>query len=218
MRVLRMLDETSVLDGVVIVGSWSLYFYRYYFKEGEYFPDIRTRDIDFLVPLPPRFKQKVDVPAILEKLGFIIDFKGEYGYMRLDHPELIVEFLIPEVGRGRDKPYPLPQLGLNAQPLRFLNFLAENTITIQYQSLKLRLPHPAAYALHKLIIFDRRKSRDKAEKDRAQAVALLKFLAADKKRMNKVKAIFDSMHHKWQKTVLLNLKKIGESELAGLLT
>ena len=109
------------------------------------------------------------------------------------------------------------QLGVNAQPLRFLNFLAENTITVQYLNLTLKLPHPAAYALHKLIIFGRRKIKDKAERDRLQAVGLLKFLVADKKKMDKVKTIFSSMHPKWQKTILMNLEKIGEPELAHLL-
>lgn len=217
LRILRKMDDFDVLDGVVIVGSWCLYFYRYYFDKGEYFPDIRTRDIDFLVPLPPKFKRKVDLPAILEELGFIINFGGEAGYIRLDHPEMVVEFLTPEMGKGRDRPYPLPILGLNAQPLRFLNFLAEHTVTLKHEGMKIRLPHPAAYALHKLIIFGRRKAPDKAERDKRQAIQLLKYLIEDPGGIRQIKTIFGSMHRKWQKTVLANLEKLDEQELVSLL-
>ena len=51
--------------------------------------------------------------------------------MKLDHPELILEFLVPERGKGIDKPYPLPRLGINATTLRFLNFLSCNTIKVK---------------------------------------------------------------------------------------
>ena len=104
LQVLRKLHKVEVLDGVVIIGSWALYFYKFYFERKDYVPDIRTRDIDFLVSLPPKFKQKTDIPAVLEELGFIINFKGRGGYIRLDHPELIVEFLIPEMGKDHEKP------------------------------------------------------------------------------------------------------------------
>lgn len=217
LRVLKKLHQAGVLDGVIIIGSWALYFYRFHFKGNDYVPDIRTRDIDFLVSLPPKFKHKTDIPEMLQELGFIINFRGEAGYIRLDHPELIIEFLIPEMGKGRDKPYPLPQLGLNAQPLRFLHFLAENTIVIEYGDMKLKFPHPAAYALHKLIIFGRRRSKDKAEKDRVQAVQLLNYLAKKTVERGEIKSIFATMHPKWQKTVFANLEKLGEKEIAGLL-
>ena len=54
-----------------------------------------------------------NVPAMMEDLGFIADFCYPEGYMRLNHPELILEFLVPEQGRGSDKPYPLPQLQIS---------------------------------------------------------------------------------------------------------
>ena len=217
LRVLKKMYASEVLDNLVIVGSWALYFYQYYFHQGEYFPDIRTRDIDFLVPLPPKFKRNVDIPLLLKEFGFIVHHGGTKGYIRLDHPELIVEFLIPEMGKGRDTPYPLPSLGLNAQPLRFLHFLAEHTITIEHENMKLRLPHPAAYALHKLIIFDRRRTKDKAEKDSKQAIQLLQYLEKNSKDIREIKTIFSTMHKKWQKTVLENLKKLDEENLIQLL-
>ena len=69
---------------------------------------------------------------------------------RRSHPDLIIEFLVPERGRGRDKPYPLPQLGLNAQSLRYLDLLEHNSIGFKTAGLEVNLPHPAAFALHPL--------------------------------------------------------------------
>lgn len=77
------------------------------------------------------------------------------------HPELIVEFLVPEKGWGTDKPYPISQFGMNAQALRFLDFLVENTIVSDSDGLRVRLPHPAAFGLHKLIISKRRDTKEK---------------------------------------------------------
>ncbi len=218
LRVLKKLYRAGVLDGVIIIGSWALHFYRFHFQGNDYVPDIRTRDIDFLVPLPPKFKHKTDIPEMLRELGFIINFRGEAGYIRLDHPELIIEFLIPEMGKGRDKPYPLPNLGLNAQPLRFLSFLSEHLITVEHEGMNLKLPNPIAYALHKLIIFSRRKSKDKADKDRIQATNLLHFLIQKGENHKEIKKIFNTMHKKWQKNVLNSLEKLGEKELISILT
>ncbi len=83
LRVLKKLHHAGVLDGIIIIGSWALYFYKFHFKEKGYSPDIRTRDIDFLIPLRTKFKQKIDIPAMLESLGFIINFRGEKGYGHL---------------------------------------------------------------------------------------------------------------------------------------
>ena len=46
------------------------------------------------------------------------------GYTKYVHPELELEFLIAELGRGKgNKPYEIPKLHINAQGLRFLNLL-----------------------------------------------------------------------------------------------
>ena len=125
--VLERLAAAGVLDDLVIIGSWCLESYRTYFDRRTPLTTLRTRDIDFLVPRPTQLRHPADVPALLEDLGFVCDFQRA-GYIRLVHPDLIVEFLVPERGRGTDKPVPLPQLHMNAQALRFLDLLADQTI------------------------------------------------------------------------------------------
>lgn len=122
-EVLRRLQEQGVLEKLIIAGSWSLVFYRNYFRDLKFRSSLRTRDLDFLVPAPAKIDRKVNIPALLKDLGFIVEHNRADGYMRLIHPALMMEFLVAERGKGTDKPRRLPGLGINAQPLRYLNYL-----------------------------------------------------------------------------------------------
>ena len=195
--VLERLAHAGVLEDVVLIGSWCLEGYKSYFGRTTPLTTLRTRDIDFLVPRAVRIRKSVDVPALLEDLGFVADFHRG-GYIRLVHPELIVEFLVPERGRGTDHPVRLPQLGINAQALRFLNMLADSTITATLEGIRVRMPHPAAFALHKLLIAPRRLGRTgKQAKDVEAAVAVLEAL----REHGDVQAIqehFNAIPPRWQ--------------------
>ena len=122
-EVLRRLDKAGVLKNVVLVGSWCTIFYKDFFAGKKYMTSLTTRDMDLLIPQPRSIRAQVDVAELIKDLGFIVGFTGSKGYIRLEHPQLIIEFLVPERGKGSDKPYSLPQLGLNAQALRFVEFL-----------------------------------------------------------------------------------------------
>jgi len=214
LEVLRRLHKVGVLDDFILIGSWCLYFYKDYFRNTPYIDQavIKTRDLDFLVHEPAKLKRKVNIPELLKDLGYVTIFKGSEGYIKLDHPDLILEFLVPEKGRGTDKPYPLPQLGINAVALRFLMFLSQNTIKVKVENFYITLPHPANFALHKLIIFQRRLKEEKALKDRNAAISVLKALI-DKGEGKGVKDVFTSTLVKWQKKIVKGLEKAKEIEL-----
>jgi hypothetical protein len=163
-EVLARLDNAGVLKDTVIVGSWCTLFYKEFFGRTGYMITLKTRDMDLLFPHPKSMAARTDVAELLKDLGFIIGFTGQQGFIRLEHPQLIVEFLVPETGRGSDKPYALPKLGINAQSLRFLEFLAQNTITSTAGSVTVTLPHPAHFALHKLLVMTRRRTPAKKQK------------------------------------------------------
>jgi hypothetical protein len=127
-EILRRLQDAGVLDGLVVAGSWCVVFYEAYFDSKDFTPTIRTRDLDLAVPVPTRFSAKTDIAELLGDLGFVTDFRGKEGYMRLMHPDLILEFLVPERGRGSDEAFDIPELGVNAQRLRFLDLSLTDTI------------------------------------------------------------------------------------------
>jgi len=216
LEVLNRLNKAGVLKDLIIIGSWSIYFYKYYFKSENYSTYVRTKDIDFLISIPPKFKKEVNIFKLVEDLGFLERYQGSKGYIKLEHPDLSMEFLVPERGRGSDKPYLIPQLSINAQPLRFLDFLIENTIPLNAEGLHIRLPHPAAYALHKFIIFKRRSKAEKHDRDIEGALRVFNELIHHKKH-SEIRYIFRRMHKKWQQKMLDNLKSIGEQEIAKIL-
>jgi hypothetical protein len=216
LEVLRCFQSAGLLKEMILIGSWCQYFYKSYFTELEYTTTIRTRDMDLLVPLPLRLKNKVDVEELLRDKGFVLTFSGGPGYMKLMHPELIVEFLVAEKGRGSDKPQLLPQLGINAQPLRFLDYLLQNTISIEADKLKINVPHPAAFGLHKLIVSSRRKNEAKTLKDRREAISVLKALIK-KGESDKIKIMFDKMPTGWKKKLCAVLNSIGENTIVSVL-
>jgi hypothetical protein len=214
-KVLRCFYEAGALEELILVGSWCMYFYKDYFSAKSYRLSIRTKDIDFLVPLPIKSKTKMDVAEALKSEGFITTFNNS-GYMRLEHPEIIVEFLVPEKGRGTNKPYPLPHLGVNAQALRFLNFLVENTITIASEGFNLRIPNPAAFGLHKLVISKRRKTEEKFLKERQEALTVLGALI-EQKKSKEIKIMFDKMPFAWRKKVFNVLNEANRKDIINIL-
>ena len=209
-QTLIRLHEAGLLPHFVLIGSWAVYYYSYYFNNRAYLPSIRTRDMDLLVPVPPpRVSNPIDVPDILAGLGFVTGFRGEQGYMILQHSELMIEFLVPERGRGLSKPFDLPAFGVNAQPLRYLDMLLEDTVVVHVRSLALRLPHPARFALHKLIVAGRRRSKAKMEKDRNEARKVLAALKSSGKWRSVVDCL-RSLPPKWRRVIA------GQADMADL--
>ncbi len=102
LKVLMHFHDAGILEEIILVGSWSMYFYKEYFSPEKYNPSIRTKDIDFLIPLPLRFKKKIDIVELLRKDGFIVTFSNS-GYMRLEHPEIMIDFLHSLEGRHTDE-------------------------------------------------------------------------------------------------------------------
>ena len=218
LEILRRFHKSGILSDFILIGSWCVYFYKDYFSNVPFLDQatIKTRDIDFLIDNPAKIRKEVNIPALLEDLGFVIVFKNPEGYMKLDHPELILELLVPELGKGIEKPYPLPKLGMNAVALRFLNFLTDNTIKVKVEDFYITLPHPANFALHKLIIFQRRLKEDKALKDRNTAIEILRALLK-KGDEEIIKRVFGSIPKKWQSKIIKGLKETENNEILFVL-
>jgi len=217
LEILRRFHKANILNDFVLIGSWCMVFYKDYFVSIPFInhTTLRTRDMDFLISMPNKIKQVVDIPILLKDLGFVTSFRGSRGYIKLDHPDLILEFLVPAKGKDSDKPYSVPKLGINAEALRFLDFLSENTIRVEVEDFYLNLPHPANFALQKLIISHRRTKEDKAIKDRNIALEILKALI-NKGEVNIIRQIFRSMPGKWQTKIIRGLEETNEKEILGI--
>jgi hypothetical protein len=97
----------------------------------------------------------------------------------------LVEFLTPSFGEDEGI-RELPALGVSAQSLHFLNYLIADPLQVPllYRSgVLVQVPRPERFAIHKLIVADRRRDGPdelKARKDRAQAAFLVDALGDER--------------------------------------
>ena len=190
-RVIRRLADYGFFNaGGVLVGTHA--FLAYGNMLGVRWGDTsRTQDVDFAhagkrmaIALPGDVQ--IDAHAAIESLqmGFlpVVTIAGRAGasYATPSDPDFQLDFLTP-LHRGADEPYTHPQLKVTLQPLKFMEYLLED---VQQAALfaaegvvVANVPHPARYALHKLIVFGERGAsrRVKANKDLRQSAALLSF-------------------------------------------
>jgi hypothetical protein len=154
--------------------------------------DHTTPVLDVLKEVDPSFRA---VPHISDRKR-VASYRAKGG--------LRVDFLTPNQGRETDRPQPLPALGTDAQPLRFLDYLIHDSqpaVILHGAGVYVNVPSPQRYALHKLIIAQRRTlAGAKADKDLMQAEALLTVLAT--KRPHELREAWKEAHArggKWRK-------------------
>lgn len=216
--ILKRLQQLGILDKVVLIGSWAAFLYRNYFPGSDYGFTPRTTDIDFLVPLPCKVKKPIDLAEELKDLNYIVQFSGQKGYIKLGHPELSLEFLVPEFGRGSDKPYPLNNLGINAQPLRYVNLLLQDVIDITYYGINIKVPHPTVFVLQKLLVLSRRKKEDKKLKDIDIIKAVLSEINLSINDRDYLKKVFNSLSNSWKKKIIKQLQILKLEDTSDFLS
>jgi hypothetical protein len=125
-----------------------------------------------------------------------------------------VDFLTPNEGPATDKPRRLPALGTDAEPLRFLDFLIhspEPAVVLHDAGIYVLVPAPERYAVHKLIVAQRRvgPGRAKRAKDLLQSEALLGQLVETRpKELRDVWHEAESRSAKWSSNMLSGLAEI----------
>ncbi|QTA82610.1 Nucleotidyltransferase domain-containing protein [Desulfonema limicola] len=207
--VLKELESAGVLEKLILAGSWCQYYYRILFDEAPEIPLIRTTDIDFLVPNPPKIKKKVDVSELLNNLGFDNDFDYHTGLVKYVHPDLEIQFLTPALGRGKDSPYEIKKLNINAEGLRYMTLLQDFKFQMKHAGITIWLPEPEAFVLHKILISQKRKSQAKTDKDLQSAQSIGELCIEDEARRERLKSIFDGMPRKWKRDILGVIKLIS---------
>ena len=154
---------------------------------------VRTEDVD----LAHDHRIAIGLAADAEPVSLpaALDALPRFSVLHPTHPattlqvrgtEIQVDVLTPLIGREREKPIPIPALGSAATPLRFLDYLIEETlpaVALGGSGALVNVPRPGRFALHKILVAGRRGAQvigtGKATKDRVQAAALLRVLLAD---------------------------------------
>lgn len=192
-RVLEILSERGLFRaGGVLVGSHA--FASYGPMLGVRWSDAwQTEDVDLARALRPSLvvAARVDIPEALADSGLSfrpvpgLDPREPATSFTLRGRTLHVELLTPEIGRPSEGPIWIPALNMAAHPLRFLDYLMEAAVPaaiVARRGILVHVPEPARYAVHKLLVAQRRPSFQavKARKDLVQAGQLLEVLVEDR--------------------------------------
>jgi hypothetical protein len=95
--------------------------------------------------------------------------------------------------------------------LRFVSLLLDHPISIIDNGVKVKIPNPSNFCLHKLIVASRRSKIDKSLKDLEQAICTSTIVNSEE-----IKKLFDSLPRKWRSAILKMLEK-SKKELPLLL-
>lgn len=193
-KVMRRLSDYGFFKaGGVLIGTHA--FLAYGNMLGVSWGDAsRTQDVDFAhagkrieIALPSDIE--VDTHGAIDSLqmGFlpITNAAGKVGgtYLNSRDPDFQLDFLTP-LHRGGAEPYEHPKLKVGLQPLKFIEYTLENVqqavLFCAEGAVVVSVPHPARYALHKLIVTGERPASGavKSRKDLRQSAALLAYYRA----------------------------------------
>lgn len=207
LRLLKILNDNSVLDHVVLVGSWAEYVYAMGGVLPGFVAGLRTLDVDFLVKNLRRPTAPIDVAALAKEEGYSIAHDTMSGTTKLMSPGgLEVEFLIPKKGSGSEQVLQT-NLGVVAQSLWHMSAIVDNAVSANVLGMKVQVPCPEIYALTKMIINEDRKP-EKQLKDARSVQKLLPFL-----NYNKMDALFTALTKKEKARVRSFVEKNGEMAL-----
>ncbi|AYN22412.1 GSU2403 family nucleotidyltransferase fold protein [Alcaligenes aquatilis] len=186
-----------------------------------------TLDIDFAhagqkfsIGLPADLK--INTASAIESLqmGFV-PLLGESGtgagsWIIPDTPEFMLDFVTPQTTK-EGLPFQHEQLGITLQPLKYMEYSLEDvqqtTIFDNTSAITINVPHPARYALHKLIVYGIRtkEHRTKLQKDLQQAALLLHILR--KQSQDEVEEAWLDLQARgpgWRKNVQLGLDALNK--------
>lgn len=162
---IRVLDETSTLPYVMVIGSWAEFLYTYYF-DSEYLPNIRTRDIDFLYPNIRKPAIPVQLERKMVEAGFTIARDTLTEVVKIFKEDMLeIEFITRQVGAGSKGYLDIPGIGIRGQSFRDVNILAQYPLLLSCNNYNINVPEPAVYTLQKMIINSHRIPASKRDKD-----------------------------------------------------
>ena len=190
-RVLEVLERAGIFQaGATLIGSHAFVVCGNMLGVRWASSAVRTQDMDLASPRHLPLALPADTRPLREileasNLGFFevpaLDRKSPSTQFKIRGREFHVDILTPLTGPPRKTPVYLPNLRTHAYPMRYLEYLLEDTqpaAVVALHGILVNVPAPARLALHKLVVAQRRTPAEhiKQRKDRQQAGELLSAL------------------------------------------
>jgi hypothetical protein len=196
-RVLEILERAGVfLLGGTLVGSHAFSIYGNMLGVSWQQNSLRTHDIDLASNMDPQIllgikNTRTDLRQTLleSNLGFFevpaLNRKAPSTSFSIRGKELSVDLLTPLHGKPISEPIEIPAFNTYAQPMRFLEYLLEDTqaaVVVAKSGILVNVPSPARFAIHKLVVSQRRVAafQTKKQKDIHQAAQLIEWLISER--------------------------------------
>lgn len=195
---LEVLEDEGILPNIILIGSWSLLFYKQIFED--FRPLIRTTDIDFYVPNSKAIKDNKNVIYSLKDINYDIlndTISHKSAFVSPDGFEL--EFLT-KLNRKGLACVKLGNTEIYAESISYVDIFTGNYIEVVYDHLTLKVASPASYVLQKLLI--NRSRKEKKEKDIDSVKHVLQYIKHSRKSVDEIRKLFSSIPKRWQKTIL----------------
>lgn len=220
------LDDAGLLLKMVVVGTAA--YQCYPALTGYYLPDLHlmTQDADFAtLSLTIRADEEgEDLETILKRAD--PSFESIPGLDGKSPPArfrcasgLMVDLLTPQYRRSDTNPMPLENLKAGATPLQYLQWLITEpaqAAVLFSAGIPVLVPQPARYAIHKLIVAQKRGAdRIKRGKDLAQSSALIAVLRrTDPYALEDARdAAFAKGKSGWQDPIRRSLRELHLTEM-----
>lgn len=192
-RVFELLGEAGVFSsGCLLIGSHAFSAYANILGLKWESEAMRTKDVDVLSGMEllanssnknieNTFKDSeldlLEIPAL--------NRKSPTTSFKISGRDLTIDLLTPMKGKPDTTPVYINAIKAYAEPVRFLDYLQENTVAgviLAKSGVLVNLPDPARFALHKLMVSERRHTTFalKSRKDIRQAELLLEYILTER--------------------------------------
>ncbi|PIE01498.1 MAG: hypothetical protein CSA81_11245 [Acidobacteria bacterium] len=228
-KILELLEQLSVFDsGGVLIGTQAFTIYGNMLGVHWNTAYSRTSDIDIaddamkvgiahIGDLETRLKNsELDLQPILNLQN------QPSSSFHFQKEQIHLEFLTPMYGPERT-PIMTANLKIRATGLRFLDFLLEETepaVVIAKSGILVSVPNPGRFAIHKLVVSERRRAFEwnKAKKDRIQAQLLIEHLLKERPGdLHLAMEAAQKMPKKFQSQLAKGLQTMPPDLIAGIM-
>jgi hypothetical protein len=224
-RVLEVVSKAGLFKrGVTLVGTAA--YQTYPCIVGCYLPTaaFTTNDVDLSVVEFEPGENEEDIEVVLRRANKTFKprwhtddrlpkvFVADDG-LRVD--------MLTRLGRGGKSVVEVDELGCSAVALSFQEFPTEDTmetVALYGAGILVRVPTPVRFAVHKLLVAQRRNTADKKQKDLRQALELIDiFLETDEAALQDALDGARARGRSWKTAINASLKEIGREARQGAL-
>jgi predicted nucleotidyltransferase len=199
-EILSVFNDEELLDKVIIVGSWAVYFYQFIYHDFEV--NIRTTDIDFYVPFPAQFKEKSSLVKALRGINYDLRSDALTNKVVFFSPDEFELEFVTGLTRQNFSTVRLGNTSIYAESLPYLNLFNQYQLTYEFNGMNIRLASPPAYLIQKLLIIHKRKL--KVTKDVESLVYVSNYIIKQPHLLDELKRIIRGLSKTAHKTIIEN--------------